>query len=91
MLPLITQEVLAWQNDEGVPLLALAMAYGQRECVDLLLAGTSPSSPCGDDGNTVLHVTAMARGGVPMLRRLLSGKRPAKEIVDPALLEVKNK
>ncbi|CAM9488020.1 unnamed protein product [Ectocarpus sp. 4 AP-2014] len=71
------QEVLAWTDEEGVSALALAVARGQRECIDILLKGASPTTPCGGDGgggggNTVLHVTAMARGGVPVLKRLMS-------------------
>lgn len=63
-------------DEEGVPALGLAVAHGQRECIDILLKGASPTSACGcrDDMNTVLHVTAMARGGVKVLRRLMSSR-----------------
>lgn len=63
-------------DEEGVTALGLAVAHGQRECIDILLKGASPTAACGrrDDGNTVLHVTAMTRGGVPVLKRLMSSK-----------------
>eukprot|EP00903_Cladosiphon_okamuranus_P012766 g11934.t1 len=70
------QDVLSWVDEEGVPALGLAVAHGQRECIDILLKGASPTSACGsrDDGNTVLHVTAMTRGGMPVLKRLMASK-----------------
>ncbi|CAM9640707.1 unnamed protein product, partial [Ectocarpus sp. 12 AP-2014] len=89
------QEVLAWTDEEGVPALALAVARGQRECIDILLKGASPITPCGGDGaggggNTVLHVTAMARGGVPVLKRLMSPKGGG-EPFDLGWLEYRNR
>ncbi|CAM9764815.1 unnamed protein product [Ectocarpus fasciculatus] len=89
------QDVLAWADEEGVPALALAVARGQRECIDTLLKGASPTTPCGGNGggggggNTVLHVTAMARGGVPVLKRLMS-PRGGGEPFDLGWLEYRN-
>lgn len=67
---------MAWVDEEGVPALGAAVAYGQRECIDILLARAGPAKPCGNksDANTVLHVAAMSRGGVPVLRRFLPHK-----------------
>lgn len=69
------------------------MARGQRECIDILLKGANPTTACGGDGggggNTVLHVTAMARGGVPVLKRLMSSKGGG-EPFDPGWLEYRN-
>lgn len=87
----LLQEVLAWQHGEGETLLGLALAYGQRECAELLLAGSSPTSLCGGGGNTVLHVAAMSLGGVSVLRKLLSGRGAGGTRLDPALLEVRNR
>lgn len=87
-------------DEEGVPALGVAVAYGQRECIDILLAGAGPASPCGNksDGNTVLHVAAMSRGGVPVLRRFIPHKGgggehssgPASSFAGSACLELSN-
>ncbi|CAM9488276.1 unnamed protein product, partial [Hapterophycus canaliculatus] len=83
------QDVLAWVDEDGLPALSLAVAHGQRECIDILLSGASPASLCGGGGNTVLHVTAMSHGGVPVLKRLMSS-RGGGEPFDPAWLERRN-
>lgn len=82
---------MAWEDEDGVTALGLAVSHRQRECIDILLKGASPTSPCGGrhGGNTVLHVTAMSRGGVPVLKRLMSA-RGAAEPFDLAWLEWKN-
>lgn len=72
------------------------MAHGQRECIDILLKGASPTSACGGrgDGNTVLHVTAMTRGGVPVLKKLMSSstyKGGTGEPFDLSWLEWRNR
>lgn len=73
-------------------MLGVAVAYGQRECVDILLAGASPIAHCGigSDQNTVLHVVAMARGGLPVLTRLMSTTEEG-EPFDPLWLELRNR
>lgn len=80
---------MAWADEEGVPALGLAVAYGQRECIDILLTGASPTDPCGGGENTVLHAIAMARGGVPVLKRLMFAKGGG-EPFDVAWLELTN-
>lgn len=71
-------------------MLGLAVDYGQRECVDILLAGASPIALCGDGGSTVLHVTAMARGGASALKRLMAAKGLGEGGFDLAWLELRN-
>lgn len=90
------QDVLAWADEEGVSALALAVAHGQRECIDILLKGASPTFACGcrRDGNTVLHVAATTRGGVPVLKKLMSSstyKGGPGEPFDPSWLEWRNR
>lgn len=82
---------MSWVDEDGVPALGLAVAHGQRECIDILLKGASPTTTCGcrSDGNTVLHVTAMTRGGVPVLKKLMSS-RGGGEPFDPVWLEWRN-
>lgn len=79
------------EDEHGNTVLGLAVGYGQRECIDILLAGASPIALCGDDGgSTVLHVMAMARGGVPALKRLISVKGTGEGGFDLAWLELRN-
>lgn len=78
-------------DEDGVPVLGAAVAYGQRACIDILLAGAGPATPCGNksDANTVLHVVAMSRGGVPVLKRFISHKGGGEHL-GLACAELKN-
>ncbi|CAM9497842.1 unnamed protein product, partial [Discosporangium mesarthrocarpum] len=66
------EDIIAWRDDRGGPLVALAMATGELECVEHMVGlGAQVSFPCDPSLNTVLHLAASI-GNVRLLRRLMS-------------------
>ncbi|CAM9131095.1 unnamed protein product, partial [Choristocarpus tenellus] len=66
------QDVLAWRDEAGRPLIGLVIEAGEDECVEHVISLGAPlSTLCDHNENTILHLAA-SRSDVRLLQKLMN-------------------